>query len=236
MKILISLSAKVEKYRTPLDSILSKAELKFLKSWCIDGSVATSASLELFKTIRKKLEKAGVYVESKGAPIFRGINLTTAQFEKLVIDGGLPETGTTAVSWTRDPNKALAYSKGSMKRTPGPVCVILKKKTGSYASEKVIELMDVAQRVAAHFKAGAPFNREVILRSKPLSIEDVAFVFCNGDFNKQNKLKFQKSLLKLQSLGLTGKNITIEKSFLKVNSSGILINAKRPTQLRFAGF
>lgn len=237
MEIQISLaSARVRtkrssrsKNETPLGTILTSSELKLLKKWCVDGSQSKSDVASVFRTIRKKLERAGEYVEGKKSPIYRGVNLSAAQFVQLSKNGQLPSKASLS-SWTTDLAKARRYATGSMASKPGPFALILKKPSGSYDSDVIIHLRDLAGRVADHFGEQAPFNREILLKSSEVNADEILYVFSAERAMLTRGGKFETTLNKLSGLGYVSPKVNIGPSaVLKFNSRGQLVPTKAKT-------
>lgn len=221
MKVFVSL-AKVAAART-LTEFLSADQLKFLKKWCVDGSVAKGDLQTPFKAVRKSFEKAGEYDDAAVPALFRGVNLSAKEFDTLIRTGELPTKGNVQ-SWTADASMAGRYANGSMNTKVKPFAVVFKKPKGTPV---IIGLRLIARRVGAHFKSAVPYNKEFILPGEPLKSTEIVSVSVPG-FDVKDKTEYAKTMQKLEADGFFVKPVPkLLAAYLKVTPKGKLTIGKR---------
>lgn len=207
MKVLLGLAAAARTHKsrddsTPLDKFLSKAQITFLKKWCIDGGTARGDLQTPFKAIHDTFVKAGEYESGPVPALYRGVNLSQKEFDTLIRTGELIAKGNVQ-SWTAEPRMALQYASGSMVNKPKAVAVVFKKPKGT---DVLIELQHIARRVGWHFKQGMPFNKEFILPGQPLKASEIVSVAFTG-WSKDENEKYAATLAKLEADGFFTKPV-----------------------------
>lgn len=172
MKVFLGLAKAISKDTArPLTEFLTKAQITFLKKWCIDGLTAKGDMQTPFKDIHDTFVKAGEYEGGAVPALYRGVNLSQKEFDKLIRSGELIAKGNVQ-SWTADPKMALQYASGTMVNKPKAVAVVFKKPKGT---DVIVALQMIARRVGWHFKMGLPFNKEYILPGQPLKASEIVF-------------------------------------------------------------
>lgn len=204
---------KAAEWAASIDKALTPVQFKFLKQWTIDGKTSSDTALKLFKDIHARLKKAGLLPPEKSATLYRGVNLSVADFKKFALSGKLPHRGNIE-SWTTDLDMATRYASGSMRNTPLPVAVVLKYKKGE--ANVVLRLSEIAVAVAYYVNTHAPYNREVVVAPKDMGFENVHVVMNAERALKFKEGKFMKLLESLNKEGVLNfdlSSVTIRSSF-----------------------